>query len=80
MRHGVIGIAFLFLLLAPFAVQAENVEHIFTIKEFGLYAISSDIDARGTARKERTQALAREHGLKRLTLIWYSPNDHYPDG
>ncbi len=80
MRHGAIGIAVLFSLLVPLAAWAENIQHIFTLKDFGLYAISSEIDAHGNAREERTLALARAHGLKRLSLIWYAPNERYPSG
>lgn len=80
MRRGVMGMTVLFSLLAPLAARAESIQHIFTLKDFGLYAIGSDIDARGNTREERTLALARAHGLKRLSLIWYASNERYPAG
>lgn len=79
MRRGLL-MFFLFPLLAPWAAQAENVERIFTLKDFGLYAISSDIDDMGDAREKRATALARDQGLERLSVIWYAAKDRYPDG
>lgn len=79
MRQISLRLVLFFLLLAPWTARAEHIERIFTLKDFGLYAVSSDGDVIGDAPREWVTALAKDLGLKRLTVIWYAPSGRYPD-